>query len=636
MTQVMFSSNQDIAISFNIRQFIETGAGSTPEATAIAAPGRTPICYAHLLVCLRDIAGALAGRGIGRGDRVAVVLPNGPEMAVAFLGVAQVAACAPLNPALRENEFAACLDSLRAKALIVEAGAESPVRDAARRLGIPLIELIPLKQDDAGSFMLDGERSGEVSYAGADDVALILFTSGTTAKPKMVPLTHRNLHASVMNNIAAFALTPADRCLNIMPMFHIQGLVGILLSSLAAGGSMIGTPGFFATSFFDWMNQCAPTWYSGVPTMHQAILAQAAGHRQVIARRPLRFIRSCAAKLPPAVMARMEETFSAPVIEVYGMTEAAQQIAGTAFPPAVRKPGSVGRPAGTEVAILDVEGRLLPAGARGEIAIRGENVMAGYLDNPEANAREFIDSWLRSGDEGYFDEDGYLFITGRLKEMINRGGEKISPLEIEDTLLDHPAVAEAVAFAVPHPQLGEETAAAVVLRRCEVTTERELRAFLASRLADYKVPRKIVFLTEIPKGPTGKLQRIGLADRLGMQDLFSTEEASREYLAPRTPLEAQLAEICARVLGLERVGVDDNFLQLGGDSMLATLFLAHIRDAMRVTVSPIAFYEMPTVAGLAQIVQGQQACLDDAEMAALLGELENLSEEEARRLLSGE
>jgi acyl-CoA synthetase (AMP-forming)/AMP-acid ligase II len=632
----MLDNDQKIMAPFNIRAFVTARAEIAPDAAAIAAPGRAPLTYRRLLDCLYDIAGTLAGWGIGRHDRVAVVLPNGPEIAVTFLGVASVAACASLNPALRESEFASLLESLRPKALILEAGADSPAREAANRLGILQIELSPIKAAEAGSFTLAGERVGEVVFSGPDDEALLMFTSGTTSKPKLVPLTHRNLCASARNNVAAFALAPDDRCLNIMPMFHIQGLVGILLSSLAAGASMVCTPGFFTTSFFDWVDECAPTWYSAVPTMHQALLGQAVEHRETIARHPFRFIRSCAAKLPPKVMALMEETYGAPVIEVYGMTEAAQQIACTLFPPGARKTGSVGLPAGPEVAIMDEGGNLLPAGVKGEIAIRGENVMIGYADNPEANQQLFTNGWLRSGDQGYLDDDGYLFITGRIKEMINRGGEKISPLEIEEALLDHPSVAQAVAFAVPHPLLGEEVAAAVVLRLEGTATERELRAFLSARLADYKIPWKIVFHADIPKSPTGKFQRIGLAEKLGMQEVLTKEEEAHAYVAPSTPLEAELAETCAQVLGLERVGVDDDFLQLGGDSMLATLFLTRIRDAMQVTVTPIDFFDAPTMAGLARRITELKAGHDDAAMAALLTELENLSEEDARQLFSGE
>jgi len=613
---------------------IAARAEAAPDAPSIAAPGRAPLSYRGLLECIHETAGTLSGLGIVTDDRVAVVLPNGPEMATAFLGVAAVAACAPLNPGLREGEFTSSFESLRVKALIHLAGMDSPALRAAWELGIPLIPLTPIFEAEAGWFTL-GERTGTAAFTGADDTALVLSTSGTTAKPKVVPLTHHNLCASARNIRASLALTPADCCLNIMPLFHIHGLVGALLSSLAAGACTVCTPGFNAPEFFSLVAASRPTWYSAVPTMHQAILAQAAGHQAVVDRRPFRFIRSCSAALPPQVMAKLEETLGAPVIEAYGMTEAAHQMASNPLPPSIRKPGSVGLPAGPEVAIMDDAGRLLPTGERGEVVIRGENVMTGYAENPEANARAFTDGWFRTGDQGFLDRDGYLVLTGRIKEMINRGGEKLTPLEIDEALLDHPAVAQAVAFAVPHPWLGEEVAAAVVLRPGMALAERELRAFLAPRLADFKIPRKIVFLAEIPKGPTGKIQRIGLAEKLGVQDAFNMPETAAEYVAPRTNLEAQLAELCAQVLGIERVGVDDNFLQSGGDSMLATLLLNRVRDAVQTTVSPIDFFEAPTVANLAQVIEAQQV-EQEAEMSELLAEFDNLSEEEAQRLLSDE
>ena len=629
------TDNTDRSAGMTLHEMITASAEAAPEACVIDAPGRSPLTYRGLLEHVHETAGVLSGRGIAAGDRVALVLPNGPEMATAFLGVAAVAACAPLNPGLRESEFADSFENLRVKALIHLAGADSPALEAARSHGIPVILLTPVTTAEAGRFMLDG-TSAVAAFARPDDTALVLSTSGTTAKPKVVPLTHRNLCASARNIRASLALTPADRCLNIMPLFHIHGLVGVLLSSLAAGACTVCTPGFNAPEFFPLVQACRPTWYSAVPTMHQAILAQAEAHRATVERRPFRFIRSCSAALPPRVMARLEETLGAPMIEAYGMTEAAHQMASNPLPPGARKPGSVGRPAGPEVAIMDDAGRLLPAGTRGEIVIRGENVMSGYADNPEANARAFTDGWFRTGDQGFIDNDGYLVLTGRLKEMINRGGEKLAPLEIDEALLDHPAVAQAVVFAVPHPRLGDEVAAAVVLRPGQALTERELRAFLVTRLADFKIPRKIVVLAEIPKGPTGKVQRIGLAEKLGMQDAFSVWEAAAEYVAPRTPLEVQLVELCAQVLGLERVGVNDNFLQLGGDSMLATLLLNRVRDAVQVAVSPIDFFEMPTVANLAVLIDTEQASREGAEMSALLDELENLPEEEARKLFSGE
>jgi oxalate---CoA ligase len=312
-----------------------------------------------------------------------------------------------------------------------------------------------------------------------------------------------------------------DRGLNIMPLFHIHGLLAGLLAPLSRGGSVFCTPGFNALKFFAWMEDSNPTWYTAVPTMHQAILTRSAHNRDVIARHPLRFIRSSSSSLPPQVIAELEGTFHAPVIESYGMTEAAHQMASNPLH-GVRKPGSVGLPAGPEIAIMDENGNFLGVGEVGEIVIRGDNVTAGYENNPKANAEAFVNYWFRTGDQGFKDADEYIRLTGRLKEIINRGGEKISPREVDEALMDHPAVLQVVTFAVPHDKLGEDVAAAVVLREGAAATDQELRSFLSERLAAFKTPRKILFLAEIPKGATGKLQRIGLAQKIGVR-LISRE-----------------------------------------------------------------------------------------------------------------
>jgi acyl-CoA synthetase (AMP-forming)/AMP-acid ligase II len=289
-----------------------------------------------------------------------------------------------------------------------------------------------------------------------------------------------------------------------------------VLAPVSAGSAVFCTPGFNALRFFAWMDEAAPTWYTAVPTMHQAIVSRASKNLEVIRRHPLRFIRSSSSSIPPQVIRELEEVFGAPLIESYGMTEATHQMASNPLPPAVRKPGTVGLPAGPQVAIMSEDGKLLPAGGIGEIVIRGANVTAGYENNPKANAEAFVDGWFRTGDQGTLDAEGYLSLTGRLKEIINRGGEKISPREVDEVLMDHPAVAQVVCFAIPHPKLGEEVGAVVVLREGAQLTERELQSFVGERLADFKVPRKVLFLDEIPKGATGKLQRIGLAARLGL------------------------------------------------------------------------------------------------------------------------
>ncbi len=577
-------------------------------AGAIEAPGRKPLSYGDLLGLITRTGERLNALGIGRNDRVAIVLPNGPEMATAFLAVASHATSAPLNPAYQEAEFSFYLTDLKAKALIVLAGETSPATETASALGIPILQLQPLYDEAAGLFELEGEPIGENTGTGtaeADDVALILHTSGTTSRPKIVPLTHRNLCASAHNIARTLHLGPEDRCLNVMPLFHIHGLMAAVLASVAAGGRVCCTPGFYAPQFFDWMMACRPTWYTAVPTMHQAILSRAGDNRRVIEENPLRFIRSSSSSLAPQVLEALEQTFGAPVVEAYGMTEAAHQMASNPLPPLKRKPGTVGLAAGPEVAIMDEAGNLLPPGRTGEIVIRGANVMGGYENNPEANARAFTDGWFRTGDQGSFDEDGYLTITGRLKEIINRGGEKISPREVDEVLLDHPAVAQAVVFAVPDPALGEDVAAAVVLHPERTVTERQLREFAAARLAAFKVPRQILFLQEIPKGPTGKIQRIGLAERLGVgvraePETPSEREPSTE---PVSAVEKVLAALWIEILGLDGVGVNDHFLDVGGDSMLATRLLSRIRQEFDLELSVLDFFDAPTIAEQATLIE---------------------------------
>ncbi len=491
-------------------------ARGAAEAPALRAPGRPALTHGALRDLAARTVATLNGRGIGRGERVAIVLPNGPEMAAAFLCIAAGACTAPLNPAYKQDEFAFYLEDLKPRALVVQRGVETSARAAAEGLGIPVLELVP--GEAAGDFTLEGGTPGTAARPGmgeAEDGALVLHTSGTTARPKIVPLSQRNICASAAHIGATLDLTEADVCLNIMPLFHIHGLIAAVLSSVAAGGAVVCTPGFDGMRFFRLLEEERPSWYTAVPTMHQVILARAERNADVIARVPLRFIRSSSASLPGPVMEAMEKAFGCPLVESYGMTEAAHQMASNPLRGA-RKPGAVGLPAGPEVAIMDEDGTLLPQGGIGEVVIRGPNVTAGYDNNPDANAKAFTEGWFRTGDQGMLDADGYLVLTGRLKELIKRGGEQVSPLEVDGVLSAHPAVAQALTFSIPHKMLGEEVGAAIVLREGAEVSERDLRDFAARQLADFKVPRKIVFLPEIPKGATGKLMRIGLAEKLGV------------------------------------------------------------------------------------------------------------------------
>lgn len=501
---------------------IELLAGGAADAPALLAPGRPALNYDGLRRQVEDTVGQLNALGVGRNAAVAIVLPNGPEMASAFVGIAAGATTAPLNPAYRQEEFEFYLADLAAELLVVQEGDDTPARAAAEKLGIDIATLSFDETEPAGVFSLAGHAAaGSLPPGGGDqaepgDVALVLHTSGTTSRPKIVPLSQQNVCASAAHIGASLALTADDRCLNVMPLFHIHGLIAALLSSLGAGASIVCTPGFNALQFFGLLQEFAPSWYTAVPTMHQALLGRAGRNRDIIDASELRLIRSSSASLPPQIMTQLEATFGAPVIEAYGMTEAAHQMACNPLPPRERKPGSVGVAAGPEVAIMDESDTLLPTGEIGEVVIRGPNVTTGYRNNDAANATAFTAGWFRTGDQGVLDADGYLRLTGRLKEIINRGGEKISPREVDEVLLDHPAVAQVVTFAVPHAKLGEDVAAAVVLADDAQTSERDIRDFAARRLADFKVPRKVIFLDEIPKGATGKLQRIGLAEKLGL------------------------------------------------------------------------------------------------------------------------
>jgi acyl-CoA synthetase (AMP-forming)/AMP-acid ligase II len=562
---------------------------------------------------------------VGRDDRVAIVLPQGPDLAVTFLAVAAGATAAPLNPAYVEREFVFYLEDLQARALILPQGSDSPALAAASSLGVPVIELIP-GENGAGRFRLSGVSrplESQAGFAEADDVGLVLHTSGTTSRPKMVPLTHANLLASIRHIGATLQLQPSDRCLNLMPLFHIHGLVACVLASLGAGGSAVCTRAFDAGKLDGWLTQWKPSWYSAVPTIHQAILTHAQALPVPPVRSSLRFIRSSSAALPRAVMAGLEAAFDVPVIESYGMTEAAHQMASNPLPPRARKPGSVGLAAGPEVAILDEAGGPLPSGRPGEVAIRGPNVIRSYANNPEANATAFCGGWFRTGDQGYLDDEGYLFITGRLKELINRGGEKIAPREIDEVLLAYPGVRQAVAFAVPHSSLGEDIAAAVVLEKGAVGCEALLREFALDRLPAFKVPSRIIFINDLPKGPTGKIQRIGLADRLAAALVVA-------YEAPASDTERLVAATFCELLGRETVGRNDNFFSLGGDSLRATQVLARLGQSLRFQIPVPTIFRCPTPALLANKLDRMR----EPEIDALAAELEKLLPEERAQMLN--
>ncbi|MFV2038995.1 MAG: non-ribosomal peptide synthetase [Acidimicrobiales bacterium] len=570
-----------------------------PSQPALLIADGATVSYDGLARQIDHVADALIALGVAAGDTVGIALRDGPEMAIAFLGTAAVAAAAPLNPSYRQTEFRFEIEDLGLAAMIVGTGRDAIAASvaAAQGCGLPVIRIS--SDTEPFDIRVEGDMVGSAGPPrrnGADDIALVLHTSGTTARPKIVPLRHANLMASATAIGETLRLTPGDRCCNVMPLFHIHGLMAGLCSSLVAGASLICTTGFSAADMPRWLSNQGATWYTAVPTMHQGLLERARTHPGEFADVDVRLIRSSSSSLPPTVMAELERVFGCPVVEAYGMTEAAHQMACNPLPPSERKPGSVGPAAGPEVAAMDERGGLVAPGCIGEVVIRGANVMSGYHDNPEANATAFTEGWFRTGDQGSLDSDGYLVLTGRLKEIINRGGEKVSPREIDEVLLGHPGVAQAVTFAVADTRLGEQVAAAVVaVPNATPPTERDLREFAAQRLAPYKVPRRVLLIDAIPKGPSGKLQRIGLADKLGLADL-DAREVSTERGVPSSAAELLMAELWTETLGRDEVSANEHFLDAGGDSLAATRLLTRVRDEIDIEVSMLDFFDAPTIA----------------------------------------
>ncbi|KAH0566223.1 hypothetical protein GP486_000370 [Trichoglossum hirsutum] len=501
----------------------------TAESPAIIIPSKTralTLSYKQLAFHISSFQKKLAGIGVAPHSAISISLPNSLEFIVAFLATTfQRAIAAPLNPSYKQEEFEFYIGDLKSTVIIVPRGAvesNGPAVRAARRYQAAIAECywddrrdeLILDVKDRGA--LRNMKKQSLQRARPDDIALILHTSGTTGRPKAVPLTHRNLTRTMKNISETYKLTPQDRTLLVMPLFHVHGLLAAFLSPLFSGGCVIVPKRFSASEFWHDFTKYRANWYTAVPTIHQILLKTPPPDPKP----DIRFIRSCSSPLSPSTFHKLEEAFDAPVLEAYAMTEAAHQLTSNPLPPSRRKPGSVGVGQGVEVKILDGNGEEVRTGFEGEICIRGENVTRGYLNNPEANKSSFTKSgFFRTGDQGKQDEDGYLVITGRIKELINKGGEKISPVELDNILMQHPAVSEAVSFAVADEIYGQEVGVAVVLRHGKALRENELRTWMAERVAEFKLPKKIYFVNDMPKTATGKIQRKMVAEAISRQDV---------------------------------------------------------------------------------------------------------------------
>lgn len=592
---------------------------SARERDAILAPGRLPMTYGTLWAWAKETVRGLRSLGVGRRDRVAVVLPDGPEAAVTMISVAAGAVCVPLNPGFTATEWQRYFVELRVAALLTRPDIDLACRQVALALDIPIIDLPKSPHNGPGPFSIIGPikpKIGDEGFASSTDDAFILLTSGSTSRPKTVPLTHASVCLSAYNVGAVLALTPRDRLLSVLPLFHGHGLISGVLAALAAGSSVVCTPGFDVTAFFGWLTDFRPTWYTAVPVVHQAVLSAAAGHKQAVQRSTLRLIRSASSTLSSKVLCGLEALFDVPVIDTFGMTEAATQIA--ANPLGRRKLGSVGRSAGAEIAILDGKGRRLPRGEPGEIALRGSTITRGYDNDVAATRSAFQGGWFRTGDLGYLDAEGYLFIVGRIKEVINRGGQKVAPGEVEGALLDHPDVVEAAVFAIPHKRLGTDVAAAVVLRSDAKLTTQKLRGFASERLAAFKVPGRIWIVQEIPKGAGGKIKRSELAVAFSNTQPLARAGRGDKIVAPRSELERRLAEIWADLLDVDKIGIDEDIFALDVDSITMTMMISRLRECFGVTISLKEIFDAPTIACLAARLERSEK--DSTAVSLSLGE----------------
>ncbi|MEQ8387018.1 MAG: non-ribosomal peptide synthetase [Coleofasciculus sp. A1-SPW-01] len=586
-------------------QILKAQAAIYPEHLALSSLASPPLTYQHLWELVDQTQRQLRQWGICREQRVVMVAPANSAVTLSLsFAIASSAICIPLNPNFTQSEFLTYLQQLHPQALVIVSNCADAAAKAAVQLDLPIILATPLP-NRTGWFQLQEtteiKTQSVLSPPSPEDIAFVFQTSGSTAQPKFVPVTHKGLCYSSSNVKDCLQLGTDDICLNVLPLFHVHGLVTNGVVPLIAGNLICLYGNFEASVFWQWLNQSQATWFSVPPTIHQAILQAAP---KIPPKLPLQFIRSGSAALSPHVKKELTELLNVPFLEAYGMSEALT-ITNTPLPPSVDKPGSVGKVVNGNVAIINESGEPLPPQQVGEIAVRGNHVTPGYLDNLEANPTAFINGWFRTGDIGYLDAEGDLFLVGRSKEMINRGGEKISPQEVDAVLLKHPQVLEVATFGISHPSLGEDIAAAVVLKENDVSLQ-HLRDYLFDHLAPYKIPSQILIVESIPRGTTGKIIRQELA-------AYFSDKLTPIYATPRTETEVKIAQICSEVLGIETIGLDDNFFALGGHSLLATQVISRLRQAFGIELSFLSFFATPTVAGLSQEIEKSYGVKEDYE-----------------------
>ena len=568
-----------------VTDYLFSAADSSPESPAIYLPDTNFITYKQLAEQINLLASELTKGGFADGQRIAIIMPHCLEAVLAFYAATLVATAVPLNPSSSVDELKQYMKLAKVEAIIVNAGYSGVVQQAAAEMAIPVV-LMERRSKESFQFLFDGvtQKNFANAISHKNVTAVVLFTSGTTSTPKVVPLTHANLIKTVETTKEIFDLHKDDRAISVTPLFHIYGIVGPILSAAATSSSVICLPAFRPQEFFHILQAVKITWYAASPAIHYAVAEYAEKINADKDDYDLRLIRSGSAPLPLQLIEKLKSCFGAVVVQGYGLTETAGLATCNSPLLGKIKNESVGKPTGCEIAIMDEQGNFLPPSVAGEIVIRGESVTKGY-ENIDSEERIFLkNGWFRSGDQGYFDEEGFLFITGRIKEIINRGGVKISPYEVENVILQWPEIKEAAVFAIPHASLGEMPAAMIVLNDNQKLAADQLASFLKSKLTIDKLPVKVYFASQIPKSPNGKIQRRGLYQYIKEhQTKFEPTHLGSSNISDRcSAKEKILAEIWCKLLKIENLDEDEDFFDAGGDSLLAAELFAEIDKKMQI------------------------------------------------------
>lgn len=591
-----------------LMEYLKNYAHSQAQAPIFKLAHGAELTYGLLYSSMQAFAAFLREQGITRQKRVAVILPSGPEFAAAVLSISACAVCVPLNPASTSSELEGLLSWLRVDAVVLPANS---IHEATcRKCGLPVLPMHFSLSGESGDFA--PERASVAAqfddWAQPDDIAIVFHTSGTTAKPKIVPITHRNLCSPLPQYIRYFNLSERDSIISATPLFHAFGIHIMLTTTIASGGSVIFLPDYSVETMLAGVRDYRATRFGAVPV----VLDSLADHvrRRELPPEPtgLRYIHTGGAAIKPETLLCVEAYFAAPVIVGYGLSELGVTLTASPLPPQDRAVESVGHVIHSEVAIVDETMAGLPPLTCGEVVVRGPAVFAGYENDPQANAASFAEGWFRTGDQGYFDHAGLLFITGRFKEIINKGGQKIAPMEVDEALQRLAGVRDAVCFPIPHGRLGEDVAAAIVLQGGAQLNDTDIRRMLRAELSEFKIPGKIVFIDAIPQNANGKILRNSLYATLVAQtpELF----CKGVYAAPQTAMEAELVEMWQPLLGLEAVCVREGFFSLGGDSLQAAVLLAQVQARWQVDLPVSVLLEAGTICELAARISDRLSPLD--------------------------